>query len=220
MKKSFNSLLSLVLVSMLIFSCSSSKNQGVSGLNRNTHSAEKKVKTNYDYESATNYESFAKSYAPTIVSAVENKLENTVAETAVASSDKKSVAISQKHIAHIEKLEKGEKLSKAEIKEIRQSVKEAKSVLKDQKDADTNGGGKSQAVALILAIVLTLLIANLIPIHRFYLGGKKNTTAGILQIVFGILTLGFVSWIWGIIDIIRIAIGTLKPGSGDYSDKL
>lgn len=221
MKRRLNALLAIVVASMIIFSCSSSKNQGFSGVDRNTHSETKKARSNYDYESAGNYESFAKSYQPSIAQVSDTKVENTsVTETAVASSDSKVAAIAPKHIAQIEKIAKGEKLSKAEIKEVRKSLKEAKSVLKDQENTDATGGGKSQAVALILAIVVTVLIANIIPIHRFYLGGKKNTTAGILQIVFGLLTLGFVSWVWGIIDIIRIALGTLKPGSGDYGSKL
>jgi TM2 domain-containing membrane protein YozV len=67
-------------------------------------------------------------------------------------------------------------------------------------------GGKSQIVALILAIVIGGL-----GIHRFYLG---YTMQGVLQL----LTAGGCG-IWALIDIIRIATGDLKPKGGDYDQK-
>ena len=69
------------------------------------------------------------------------------------------------------------------------------------------GGGKSQLVALILVIFVGGL-----GIHRFYLG---YTGIGIIQL----LTLGGCG-VWALIDLIRIAMGDLKPKDGDYTEKL
>ena len=69
------------------------------------------------------------------------------------------------------------------------------------------GGGKSQLIALILVI----LVGGL-GIHRFYLG---YTTIGIIQL----LTLGGCG-VWALIDLVRIAIGDLKPKNGEYSETL
>lgn len=71
----------------------------------------------------------------------------------------------------------------------------------------TKAAGKSQLVALLLAIFVGAL-----GIHRFYLG---YTTIGIIQL----LTLGGLG-IWTLIDIIRIATGDLKPKGSDYSETL
>jgi hypothetical protein len=68
-------------------------------------------------------------------------------------------------------------------------------------------GGKSQLVALLLVIFV-----GGIGIHRFYLG---YTAIGIIQLI----TLGGCG-IWALIDLIRIAMGDLKPKGGEYSEKL
>lgn len=68
-------------------------------------------------------------------------------------------------------------------------------------------GGKSQLVALLLAI-----FAGGLGIHRFYLG---YTGIGIIQL----LTAGGCG-IWALIDAIMIATGDLKPKNGDYEKKL
>ena len=76
-----------------------------------------------------------------------------------------------------------------------------------QKEANAEGGGKSQLVALLLALFLGIL-----GIHRFYLG---YTTIGIIQL----LTLGGLG-IWAFIDLILIITGDLKPKTGDYEKTL
>lgn len=76
-----------------------------------------------------------------------------------------------------------------------------------QTDDTTEPAGKSQLTALILAI-----FAGALGIHRFYLG---YTGMGILMI----LTLGGCG-ILMIIDIVKIANGTLKPKNGEYSKKM
>lgn len=67
--------------------------------------------------------------------------------------------------------------------------------------------GKSQLIALIICGLVGTL-----GIHRFYLG---YTWQGVVQL----LTAGGCG-IWTLIDFIRIAMGTLKPKGGDYTDKL
>jgi TM2 domain-containing membrane protein YozV len=69
------------------------------------------------------------------------------------------------------------------------------------------GSGKSQIVALILA----LLVGGL-GIHRFYLG---YIWQGVVQL----LTLGGFG-IWALIDLIRIITGDLQPKDGSYSETL
>lgn len=76
-----------------------------------------------------------------------------------------------------------------------------------QKEANAEGGGKSQLVALLLA-----LFVGVLGIHRFYLG---YTTIGIIQL----LTLGGLG-IWAFIDLILIITGDLKPKTGDYEKTL
>lgn len=74
-------------------------------------------------------------------------------------------------------------------------------------DSDSSSSDRSQVVALVLVILLGVL-----GVHRFYLG---YTGIGILMLftagLFGILAL---------IDLIRIAVGDLKPKHGEYSEKL
>ncbi|TAG54950.1 MAG: TM2 domain-containing protein [Cytophagales bacterium] len=92
-------------------------------------------------------------------------------------------------------------------------------IISSENQSNTSKSNKSQTLAFVLALLSWLILASIIPIHRFYLGGKKNVTNGILMIVFGLLTFGCVSVIWGLIDWIRIATGDLKPGAGEYNPK-
>ncbi len=96
---------------------------------------------------------------------------------------------------------KGSKLNLKEKIGLKIATKQMK------KEANAEGGGKSQLVALLLALFLGVL-----GIHRFYLG---YTTIGIIQL----LTLGGLG-IWALIDLIRIIIGDLKPKTGDYEKSL
>lgn len=105
-----------------------------------------------------------------------------------------------------------EKISK--IEQVKTAIKVKKEIKKFKKSLDTNGQeatneeSKSQLVALLLAAFV-----GTIGIHRFYLG---YTTIGIIQI----LTLGGCG-IWALIDLIRIAMGDLKPADGsDYDPEL
>jgi hypothetical protein len=81
------------------------------------------------------------------------------------------------------------------------------SQLKELADKAATTAGDNQIVALILVIV-----AGVLGIHRFYLG---YTWQGIVQL----LTLGGCG-IWALIDLIRIATGSLKPKGGSYKKTL
>jgi predicted RNA-binding protein with PUA-like domain len=211
--KKFSFYLTISLVaSYLMFSCSSSKNKGVVGSAPIQHYA---ITNNQTSTSTSNDYSEKEFYAAFRQNLKQSKTEDVaeVLKTVVASTNS-TVALIEKHIAKVEKLKNGQRLSKTEIKEVRKDVKEAKKQVATKESA-----GKNQTVIFVLALLSFLLVAGLVPIHRFMLGGSKNVTAGILQIVFGVLTLGCVSFIWGLIDVIRIATGNLKPGSGDYNPK-
>lgn len=82
------------------------------------------------------------------------------------------------------------------------AMKSAQKAVKKSMGTGGSGDGKSQLVALLLAIFLGVL-----GVHRFYLG---YTGVGIIQL----LTAGGCG-IWYIIDIIMIAVGDLKPKNGD-----
>ncbi|QIX63433.1 TM2 domain-containing protein [Hymenobacter lutimineralis] len=97
--------------------------------------------------------------------------------------------------------------TRAEVKEAKATIKALHKASKKAHAAAPLAEGKSQAVALILV----LLVGGL-GIHRFYLG---YTGIGIAQL----LTLGGCG-IWALIDLIRIITGDLKPKGGDYAKKL
>jgi TM2 domain-containing membrane protein YozV len=93
---------------------------------------------------------------------------------------------------------KGSKLSLKEKAGLKLAAKQA---------SKPAGAGKSQLVALLLA-----LFVGVLGIHRFYLG---YTGIGIIQLI----TLGGFG-IWSLIDLILIITGDLKPKNGDYETKL
>ncbi|MEY3377042.1 MAG: hypothetical protein RL463_1352 [Bacteroidota bacterium] len=78
---------------------------------------------------------------------------------------------------------------------------------KQMQKSAAEGGGKSQLVALLLA-----LFVGVLGIHRFYLG---YTGIGIVQL----LTAGGL-FIWAFIDLILIITGDLKPKTGNYEKTL
>jgi TM2 domain-containing membrane protein YozV len=91
---------------------------------------------------------------------------------------------------------------------VKKQLKRGKNVnISDAMNKADGTAGKSQLVALILAI----LVGGL-GIHRFYLG---YIGIGIIQL----LTLGGLG-IWALIDLIMIATGDLKPKNGEYEKTL
>lgn len=65
---------------------------------------------------------------------------------------------------------------------------------------------KDKTTTLILSILL-----GAFGVDRFYLG-KVGT--GILKLLITIFTLGLLSWVWWLIDIILIATDSMKDGWG------
>jgi hypothetical protein len=93
------------------------------------------------------------------------------------------------------------------IAERKVSKKQKRANKKLNKESKKSGGGKSQIVALLLAILLGLL-----GVHRFYLG---YTGMGVLYL----LTAGLFGIGW-LIDIILLIIpnGLTPKGKGNYRD--
>ncbi len=100
---------------------------------------------------------------------------------------------------------KGEKLTFKEKVALRVFGKKIQTISKHTSTKPQ--GEKSQLVALLLAIFIGGL-----GIHRFYLG---YTWQGVVQ-----LLTGGGCGIWTLIDIIRIAIGSLQPKDGKYDKTL
>lgn len=96
-------------------------------------------------------------------------------------------------------------------KAIKKDIKRAK-----KGKAPAGGGDRNQLVALLLAVFLGGL-----GVHSFYLG---NTLKGILQILLLLTSFliipGIALLIWVIVDIVRIATGSLTPKNGVYDPEL
>lgn len=88
-----------------------------------------------------------------------------------------------------------------------ESIVSQRIVKKGMKHAEPATVGTNQIVALVL-----VLLVGVLGIHRFYLGYYG---IGILMI----LTLGFCG-ILALIDLIRIAVGDLKPKNEEYTETL
>ncbi len=193
MKNLFTKLASLVILASISFSCSKVQYASFGGGPKKlTALPSKNYYANLDNKSTEPVAASKLAVALNTQEAQElNQAINQLQEnqTALASTHKLSlvekVAIARQANKIKKQLAKIEKVSAAE---------------------KTTEGGKSQIVALILAIVIGGL-----GIHRFYLGYPVQ---GVLQL----LTAGGCG-IWALIDIIRIAMGDLKPNGGDYDQK-
>ena len=85
----------------------------------------------------------------------------------------------------------------------KQAVEETNAKKTTSKSGDQSDvTSKSKKVAALLAFFLGSL-----GIHDFYLGFSIR---GVIKIVMTFTVLGLVSWIWSIVDFIRILTGSLK----------
>ena len=206
MKTKFFSLTFISLV-FIFNSCTIVKRQHLPGYYLSSNSTkEKQIKTEINYPnknitydlSIKNQQNLKTENVPEIFDVLNNNVNF------LASSDNNIAinTITSKSLNQVKKA-KINKITNIVLKEI--EIKpidntEATNLSKDNE-------GKSQLVALLLCIFVGSL-----GIHRFYLG---YTEIGIIQL----LTAGGCG-IWALIDLIRIAMGDLKPKNGDYAKKL
>lgn len=115
--------------------------------------------------------------------------------------------LTSKELIDAAKTLKGKELSFKEKMSLKLFNKKISQKVLSQQNHSSDGGGKSQVVALILCALVGSL-----GIHRFYLG---YTWQGIVQF----LTLGLCG-IWSLIDLIRIITGDLQPKDGSYDKTL
>ena len=119
-------------------------------------------------------------------------------------------------VENVDKSDKG--VSYSEMKKVAEQFKSEKLSFKEKialklfgkkfsENSAKSSGGKSQLIALLLAIFVGGIGA-----HRFYLG---YTWQGVVQL----LTAGGCG-IWALIDIIRIITGDLTPKDGAYDKTL
>ena len=136
----------------------------------------------------------------TAVVAIANpKTVSNYAEAALKATQQTTISSTSTEVASVLATKAGKKSSNEVVK----SATVAKQVVKSAKSS--SGPGKSQIIALILALVV-----GVIGVHRFYLGYPME---GVLQL----LTAGGCG-IWTLIDIIRIATGDLQPADGEYEE--
>ena len=150
-------------------------------------------------------------YVPSTVNSNSKQVEITSTEVLSQLDAKAFLALTPGQVKKLtgEKMNFSQKLS---LKLAQMSVKKQ---MKKNKHVDISAAmkkaestaGKSQLVALILAILVGVL-----GIHRFYLG---YIGIGIIQL----LTFGGFG-IWALIDLIMIATGDLKPKNGEYEKTL
>ncbi len=106
--------------------------------------------------------------------------------------------------------------TKAERKQVKAELKKAAADYKAITKADGIEGTKGFARNQIVALVLAIFFGGL-GVHRFYLGKIGSGIVFFLLAMTSFLIVpGVALLIWLLIDIIRIAIGRLKPKGGDY----
>ncbi len=103
--------------------------------------------------------------------------------------------------------------AKVEAKQLLKQVKKATA----KAPAGTTAEGKSQLIALILAVVVGTL-----GVHRFYLGytGRGILLAALTLVGWIIIVGPLIALVMTVIDAINIYQGELKPVNGDYTEKL
>lgn len=140
-----------------------------------------------------------------VVAVVSNEEVNAIVEKNPTILETKKI-VKHRKLANYASVSPSETtISASELKTIKKDTKKEVAITKEN-------GGKIKIVAFLLGFFL-----GIFGIHRFYLGGKTNTTNGIIQLILSVLVVTLpISYVWSVIDWIRILLGKLKPGSGDY----
>ena len=196
-----------LVVALVLSSCSAEKRVYMSGYHMTWNKAKHKTEK---HEVVSNKSKKAKAE---LVDNITNSLATslapiTIANNLSASAGNAFVGIAKHPAISVSKNEttvSSDKNLKSEIKTV--IKKDSKKNKKTSKKSAAAGEGKSQLVALLLALFIGVL-----GIHRFYLGYMG---IGIIQL----LTLGGFG-IWALIDLIMIITGSLKPKDGDYEKPL
>lgn len=167
-----------------------------------------------------NYGGYHKTEQPAAAQAPAEEVALTASTATQAEVSEKTVAYSapkavQTEVATAKTTEAAVATAAATMtkKEVKAVAKQIKKDVKKQKEAQ---GGKSQVVAAILCLL------GMFGVHRFYLG---YTGIAIIQLVLTIL--GFIliipliaTFIWVVIDFVRILTGNLQPKDGSYEKTL
>ena len=194
-------------ITLVLSSCTMEKRVYMSGYhiqwNKSKHNPDKQELVNTDSRKQTVEQSENETKT------VDNSFAQTVTDDNItASVDNNSVIIPSHKTVSFSKNENTVTTKTNPTSETKTIVKsDSKKNKKANKKSATDGGGKSQLVALLLCIFIGAL-----GIHRFYLG---YIGIGVIQL----LTLGGCG-VWALIDLIMIITGDLKPKGGDYGTKL
>lgn len=111
----------------------------------------------------------------------------------------------RKNLVEVSQTSTSNAVSSTTFEQLTEQELQATSLDNNLESASAMGGSKSWVTALLLVV----LIGGL-GVHRFYLG---YTGIGFAQL----FTLGGLG-IWSFIDLIRIAMRSLQPKNGRYSD--
>lgn len=195
-------------ITLVLSSCTMEKRIYMSGYHiewsKSKHNPDKQELVNNDSRKLTVEQSenetntVDNSFAPTVID-----------ENITASADNNSVIIIPSHKTVSFSKNENTVTSKTNLTSETKTIikKDSKKNKKVNKKSATEGAGKSQLVALLLAIFVGVL-----GIHRFYLG---YIGIGVIQL----LTLGGCG-VWALIDLIMIITGDLKPKGGSYEKTL
>ena len=214
MKKT-NTLILFALITVFFSSCSMEKrlyNKGFHVTWNKKYKAEKNGKAEIEpiamLETETTTEATAPEVRDILLESVEDAPpQHDLAELELNQIEEEQVAEESKMFEHSSQIAG---IAETDVlhgydQELSQSSKETKK--QKTSDSESSSSGRSQVIALILVILFGIL-----GVHRFYLG---YTGIGVLML----LTLGLFG-ILALIDLIRIAVGDLKPKNGDYTETL
>ncbi|GAB2966113.1 hypothetical protein GCM10027048_40290 [Hymenobacter coalescens] len=171
------------------------------------------------YTAATKAEPVTEAVAPVAEAAAPELTASTAAAPVAAKAQSARTYAAHTQAAKAASVNKAETKAaptRAEVKEAKAAIKAMHKAAKKANAASPLAEGKSQLVALLLAIFLGGL-----GVHRFYLG---YTGRGILYIALALTSFlivpAIVLFALVIIDIIKIITGSLQPKNGSYAKTL